>query len=66
MGVGRGEHNYVLGMQKFLLKSAKQKHEAKFGTWERGNAKPYNAEKKIIQECRSGGVQRLACGNASI
>ena len=41
MGVGRGERNYVLGTRNiFQLKSAKQEREAKFGTRERGNAKP--------------------------
>ena len=38
-GVGRGERDYVLGTRNiFLLRSAKQEREAKFGMRERGNA----------------------------
>ena len=73
MGVGRGEHNYVLGTQNiFQLKSAKQEREAKFGTRERGNAN-LGTRKKSFEKARGtrrgnertrARVTRRACRNA--
>ena len=65
MGVGSGERNYVLGMRNsFQLRSAEQEPEAKFGTRERGNAKPQKVKKKIYTGTRERGNAKAKPRNA--
>ena len=59
MGVGRGERDFVLGTRNiFLLRSAKQEREAKFGTRECVNANLRTRTKIFIQKPGNGGTQR--------
>ena len=63
-GVGRGERDYVLGARNiFLLRSAKQEREAKFGARECGNANP-RTRKKLYTGTQERGNAKAKSRNA--